>query len=477
MPGEMALEESAIYLCSEWAIRAVMLFYVPRKRSTPATRTWLLFIFFVPWPGLICYLLFGRIYVPRKRIEQQKHASDRIALVQTKMGAQVERQPELPANLASIVPLATKLGDFEPFGGNEIELFAEYEATLERLLADIRAAKWQVHLLFYIFEADETGRRVAEAVIEAARRGIECRLLLDAVGSRRGVRKFGDAFRAAGVEVVEMLPVGLFRRNAARFDLRNHRKIAVIDGVIGYTGSQNITDAVFVPGYPNEELMLRVSGPIVAQLQAVFLADRYIETDTTLELEKMFPNLAERGDAIAQIVPSGPGYGRENGQELMITMLYAARKRVVLVTPYFAPDDPFLQAVRAAERRGVEVHLVVSMHSNQRLTALAQKSYYEELLADGVEIHLYEPRFLHAKHLTIDDEIALVGSANLDIRSFALNAEINLVIYDRTVVAGLRQIQERYFAHSHQLTLEEARARSPFKRTLQSVARLADSLL
>jgi len=477
MCGDMVLDDSAIYLCSEWAIRAVMLFYVPRKRSTPATRTWLLFIFFVPWLGLICYLLFGRIYIPRRRIEQQKHASERIARVQSQMGAQVEREPELPLNLQSIVPLATRLGDFKPFGGNAIELLAEYDAAIDRLIADIRAAQWQVHLLFYIFAPDETGRRVVAAMIEAAKRGVECRMLLDAVGSRHGLRAFTRSLQEAGVEVTPLLPVGLFRRNAARFDLRNHRKIAVIDGIIGYTGSQNIVNATFVPGYPNEELLLRVRGPVVAQLQAVFLADRYIETDTTLDLAKMFPSLAECGDAIAQVVPSGPGYGRENGQELMITLLYAARERVVLVTPYFAPDDAFLQAVRAAERRGVDVHLVVSMHANQRLTQLAQKSYYEELLGDGVDIYLYEPRFLHAKHLTIDDEIALVGSTNLDIRSFALNAEINMVIYDRAVVAKLCTIQERYFANSHRLTSEEVRARSPFKRTLQSVARLADSLL
>jgi len=473
----MALDDSALYLCSEWAIRAVMLFYVPQKRSTAATRTWLLFIFFVPWPGLICYLLFGRIYVPRRRIEQQKHASERIATVQAQMGAQVEVVPVLPLNLAPIVPLATKLGDFKPFDGNAIELLTHYDETIARLLADIKAAQWQVHLLFYIYEADATGRRVTEALIEAAGKGIECRVLMDAVGSKGGLRAFSHRLREAGVEVIEMLPVGLFRRNAARFDLRNHRKIAVIDGVIGYTGSQNITDATFVPGYPNEELLLRVTGPVVAQLQAVFLADRFIETDTTLELGRMFPSLAECGTAIAQVVPSGPGYQRENGQELIITMLYAAQERVVLVTPYFAPDDAFLQAVRSTARRGVAVHLVVSKHANQHFTQLAQKAFYDDLLSDGVTIHLYEPRFLHAKHLTIDGGIALVGSTNLDIRSFALNAEINMVIYDHTVVAELRKVQDRYFAHSQLLTLEEVRARSLFKRTLQSVARLADSLL
>ena len=161
----------------------------------------------------------------------------------------------------------------------------------------------------------------------------------------------------------------------------------------------------------------------------------------------------------------------------MVTLLYSARERVVITTPYFVPDEPFLQALRSALLRGVEVHLVLSAHANQRVTQLAQQSYYDELLAAGVKIHLYEPHFLHAKHLSIDGELALIGSTNIDIRSFALNAEINILIYNADVVAQLRAVQERYFAHSRQLTAEEWQKRSLTKRTIQGVARLADSLL
>jgi cardiolipin synthase len=224
-------------------------------------------------------------------------------------------------------------------------------------------------------------------------------------------------------------------------------------------------------------MVVRLTGPVVWQLQAVFLADYYLETNTILDHLAVFPEAAPCGSTIAQAVPSGPGYGRENGQELMITLLYAARERVVLTTPYFVPDDPFLEAMRSAARRGVAVHLILSCHANQTLTQLAQRSFYDELLEAGVQIHLYEPRFLHAKHLTIDHEIALIGSSNIDIRSFALNAEISLLFYDPGLVAQLRGIQENYLARSSGLLLDQWRRRPLLTRTLQGVARLADSFL
>jgi cardiolipin synthase len=297
------------------------------------------------------------------------------------------------------------------------------------------------------------------------------------VGSKRGLSRLAPAMRDAGAEVNAMLPVGLFRRNAARFDLRNHRKIAVIDGRVGYTGSQNIVDPNFVKDHPNEELMIRATGPVVAQLQAVFLADQYFETGTPIPEKELFPEIELTGSSPAQVVPSGPGYLRENGQELIIALLYSARKRVVITTPYFVPDEPFMLAIRSAAVRGVAVHIVLSMHANQPVTQLAQQACYDALLDAGVKIHLYKPHFLHAKHISIDDEVALVGSTNMDIRSFALNAEINMLVYDKTVVAALRTIQERYFAHSKVLTSAEWARRPLLRKVAQNTARLADSLL
>jgi cardiolipin synthase A/B len=469
---------SLLYLISEWTIRFVMLMYVPQKRSAAASRTWLLFIFLLPWPGLILYWLFGRIYLPARRVHMQERASRFIREAQAQIGPRVTVEPELSPTLRRIPEVASYLGDFETLAGNRIELLADYAEAINRIIADIDSAKRHVHLLFYIFLADESGRRVGDALTRAAERGVRCRVLMDAVGSRQGLQRLGPLLRSKGVEVLEMLPVGLFRRNTARFDLRNHRKIVVIDGNTGYTGSQNIVNPEFVKGFPNEELMARVTGPIVAQLQAMFLADHYFETGAVLDSRDLFPELMYTGESPCQVVPSGPGYGRENGRELIIAMLYAARERIVITTPYFVPDESFLHAICAARlRREVEVHLVLSMHANQRITQYAQRSHYDDLLQAGIEIHLYRPHFLHAKHLTIDDEVALIGSTNMDIRSFALNAEINLVVYDASVVRELQRLQNWYFANSERLDPAVWEKRPLVDRVIQNTARLMDSFL
>jgi cardiolipin synthase len=473
-----AIDWSLVYLTSEWVIRLVMLIYVPQRRPAAASRTWLLFIFLLPWPGLVLYGLFGRIYVSARRIEMQERASGFIRQAQAQIGARVASEPALAPTLRAVPQQAQMLGDFEVFSGNRVELLPSYDQTLDRLVADIEGAQQHVHLLFYIYEPDQVGQRVAAALAHASARGVDCRVLMDAFGSKRALERLAPLMRKNGITVRGMLPVGLFRSNAARFDLRNHRKIAVIDGQVGYTGSQNIVRPEFVPGYPNEELMVRITGPVVAQLQAVFLADYYFETGNVLDPNELFPNIAFAGDTPAQLVPSGPGYGRENGRDLIISLLYAARERVVITTPYFVPDEPFLQAVRAARQPGgVAVHLVLSMHANQLITQLAQRSYYDDLLEAGVEIHLYQPLFLHAKHLTVDDDIALIGSTNIDIRSFALNAEINLLIYDSAIVRELRRIQEGYFAQSEHLDLNTWKRRSLASRVVQNTARLMDSFL
>ena len=468
---------SLVYLISEWTIRLIMLVYVPQRRTAAASRTWLLFIFLLPGPGLVVYAIFGRIYVSKRRIDQQLRASHHIRAVQVQMSSRAFVRPPLPADLAPIVSLATRLGDFEPFGGNQAELLPDYSNAIDRLIADIEQACHHVHLLYYIFEPDNTCRQVTDALGRAAKRGVQCRVLMDAVGSKHALARLAPHMRAQGIEVLAMLPVNIFRHNAARFDLRNHRKIAVIDGRIGYTGSQNISNPEFVKNFPNEELVVRVTGPVVVQLQAVFLADHYFEAGGPLEQPELFPALDATGESVAQVVPSGPGYQRENGHEIMIALLYAARQRVVITTPYFVPDEPFLQAVRSAALRGVEVNLILSEHANQLVTQFAQRSYYDELLTAGVQIHLYQPRFLHAKHLSIDDHMVLIGTTNIDIRSFALNSEVNILIYDPAVATRLRAIQENYFAHSHRLNAAEWKKRPLLIRTLQSVARLADSLL
>lgn len=463
---------------SEWAIRIVMLVVVPVRRTPTAAKGWLLLIFFEPWIGLLLYALIGRARLLRRQREHLAKLPQAMAPVVSRLSNHPHRfHPEVGPALSQVVTLAENLGQSPILGGNAVELLVDYEGTIERMVADIDQAEDHVHLLFYIFADDSATAPIVEALGRAAQRGVDCRLLADALGSRSGLRTLRPKLTAMGVAVQEALPLSLVPWRKARVDLRNHRKIAIIDGRVAYTGSQNMVAAEFKEGITYEELMVRVTGPVVLEFQYVFAADWFLETGEVLECETEFPGPEIAGDVPAQVLPSGPAFPTQNNQRLFVAMIHGASQRVVLTTPYFIPDEPLLQAMQTAVLRGVEVHLVASEKWDVPLVALAQESYYEELLEGGVSIHLYRRNFLHAKHLSIDDSVALVGSSNLDIRSFALNAEVMLMLYDAEVTARLAAEQKRYFANSRLLTLATWRERSFGRKLAQNVARLLSPLL
>ncbi|CAN4277673.1 cardiolipin synthase [Pseudoxanthomonas sp. LjRoot125] len=460
-------------LIIDWLIRLAALWWIPSRTTPAAARSWLLLVGFVPLLGLPLYLLLGHPWLSRERVARQARATDVIREEQRPLSAL--RWTPHDGVAAEMAPLIERQGAFMPTHGNAVALLDDYEASLRALLDDIGAAKQQVHLLYYLMFDDTVGEAVTSALCAAAARGITCRVLLDAVGAKRGLRAYRSRLRTAGVIVHDMLPGGLRWRRSGRMDLRNHRKIAVIDNGIGYVGSQNLADATFVPGHPNRELVARVQGPVVSHLEGVFASDWYIETGERLEVQ---PDLSvQPQDVPAQLLPSGPAYPFENARDTVNALIHLARHKVVLTTPYFVPDDATLSALRIAALSGVDVQLVLSATNNQPLTAWAQQSYYAELLACGVKIALYRPHFLHAKHLTVDDDIALVGSINLDIRSFALNAEIGLVCYDAGVVARIRAIEADYLAHADVVEADAWQRRPGWQRSREGIARLADSLM
>jgi cardiolipin synthase len=467
-----------ILFVSEWGIRLVMLAVVPFRRTPAAAKGWLLLIFFEPWVGLLLYLLIGRARLPRRQREQLAKLPRAMAGVVARLANHPNVfHPEVGTALSGAVVLAEKLGGSPILGGNAVELLVDYGGTIARLAADIDRAEHHVHLLFYIFADDAATAPVVEALGRAAKRGVRCRVLADAIGSRAGLRTLRPRLTATGVAVRETLPVSLLPWRKARVDLRNHRKIAVIDGKVGYTGSQNLVAAEFKHGLAYEDLMARVTGPVVLELQYVFAADWFVETDEVLDGEREFPSPEIAGGVPAQALASGPAFPTQNNQRLFVALVHGARGRVVLTTPYFIPDEPLLQAMQTAALRGVAVHLVVSETGDHPIVARAQESYYEELLEAGVKVHLYQTNFLHAKHLSIDDSVALIGTSNLDIRSFALNAEVMLLIYDADVTARLAAEQERYFANSRLLTPATWERRSFAAKLAQNLTRLLSPLL
>lgn len=462
----------------EWTLRIVMLIWVPQRRTPAAARTWLLLIFLLPVPGVVLYALFGRAYLPLRRVELQSRVSRLIQSGAVPTFGNKAAEHDLPTRFREATRLAESLGDFPVVGGNDVELLHDYAGSIARLIADIDAAREHVHLLYYIFADDVIGRAVEAALIKAHRRGVRCLVLVDAHGSRGAERGLVPRLVAAGIEVETLLPVGFFRRGTARRDLRNHRKIAVIDGAIAYIGSQNLVDAAFKRGLVFEELVARITGPVVPQFQAILLSDRYLETGAALvDRDRFFPPLVPTGSMVAQSLPSGPGYPQANTLRLVTTLIYAAQKRVVITTPYFIPDETLLEALMAAALRGLEVRLIVSREIDQFLVGFAQRSFYEQLLEAGVSIHPYRKNFLHAKHLSVDDEVVQIGSSNMDIRSFALNAEVSCIVYHQGLAQKLRSIQERYLADADSLSLEEWRRRPGYVKVAENLARLVDSLL
>jgi cardiolipin synthase len=462
------------FFFSEWTIRLVMLTVVPFRRTPATAKGWLLLIFFEPWIGLLLYALIGRPTMPRWRVQQMAKLPQAMA----KIRERVLTHPNI-----SVLPedwtgyLAQKLGRMPVLGGNEAEILVDYEAVFARLVAEIDHAKDHVHLLYFLFSADEATGPVIAALGRAVKRGVVCRVLVDSLGSRSRLPILIPKLTALGVDVRQILPLTLFSRRRTRLDLRNHRKIAVVDGRVAFTGSQNMVASDFVAGLTFEELVLRLTGPVVLELQYIFAADWFLETDEVLDGEDVFPNPEIAGSLPIQALPSGPDFPTQNNQRFIVALIHAARKQINITTPYFIPDEPMLQALETAVLRGVDVHLVVSAKEDQVLVSYAQRSYYEELLEAGVRVHLYQTNFLHAKFLTFDDSIALVGTSNMDIRSFMLNAEHILVIHDADMTGRLKSEQQRYLADCQSLELAQWRQRPFRSRFADHLARLFSPLL
>ena len=464
---------------SSWVIRLVMLYRIPRKHPPAASMAWLLVVFFWPWPGLFVYLAIGTNVLPKKRLQRHGALLEHLQKVHENIREFCVCSPEeLPRDLRDMTDLASSLGHMFLVRGNRGLPFDRAEEFVASLVRDIDAAQREVHLLYYILVEDVLGKQLTQALARAAARGVRCRLLVDSVGSSKFLRRGARTLRKEGVEVVGALPVGIFRMLVSRFDLRNHRKIAVIDGVIGYSGSHNVVDSSY--GHKNlrwEDISLRLEGPVVSQLQTIFLDDWYVDTEEFLEEAAVFPLQPQEGSIIMQTVPSGPSYTTENYQRLIVAALYGARERVVITTPYLVPDEAFLQGMEVAVLRGVQVQLIVPRRCDQFFVGNAGRAYFDELLRMGVEIYLFEENLLHAKTMTVDEDLSFFGSSNFDIRSFSLNFEVNHLLYGREVTQLLREKQEVYMSSSTRLTKEAWGERSFFSALIQGIAKLLSPLL
>lgn len=462
--------DSTFLYVLEWLVRLGGLMVIPFRRSPAAARSWLLLIFFLPIPGLLLFLAIGSPKFPAWHVERFKHMRPFLQEIRDRLRG----CDDLVDQNTDVTELAERLGYLPAVSGNAVEILDDYDATIARLVTDIGQAKRHVRILTYIFADDEMGLKVIDALGDAVARGIACHVLIDGFGSHRWIRRTLRKLQDKGVEARAALPFRAIWHRTRR-DMRNHRKLYIIDGEIGYAGSQNIVCRDFRPGIVNCELVARVAGPAVTEMTAVFLTDWYVETEQLLEREPPIPD--KTGDRRVQVLPSGADYPLEGFQTLLTWQVDRAEREVVMVTPYFVPDDSLLSALTTAVVRGVEVHIIVSAVVDQELVNLAQSSYYSELLARGVHIHRYRDYLLHSKTVRIDDDLGIVGSSNVDIRSFQLNEEVSLLLLDRESISALRAVQESYLAGSDELQLDQWRQRNRFRRFAEGLARMVGSLL
>ena len=457
---------------------------VSANRRPSAAIAWVLTIIFIPFVGVVAFLLVGLTRLPRSRREKQRYVSA-MMVERTDGLSDVSHGPEWPDWLASMVALNRNLGALPMVGGNAATLIEDYVGSLDAMIADIDTATEFVHVEFFILVHDPTTAPFFDALARATKRGVKVRVLSDHVsGFLYPRRKETHAvLREMGAEYYPMLPIK-FRRYYQRPDLRNHRKLVVVDGRVGFTGSQNLIDAAYhkkknlARGLHWHELMVRLEGPVVRELDAVFVTDWYSESDVLLPIDTSPVALGDDPHLLdAQVVPSGPTFDNDNNLKLFAGMIHNAHRRISITSPYFVPDESLMLALITAGSRGLDVELFVSEIGDQFLVYHAQRSYYEALLRAGVKIYLYRaPTVLHAKHFTIDEEVAIIGSSNMDIRSLSLHMELSVMVHGREFVDAMRLVEDDYRSKSTQLSLEEWLVRPRKQKIRDNLSRLTSSL-
>lgn len=477
-----------IALCIEYGIKIIAVGVVPSNRKPSSASAWLLAILFIPLVGLPAYFLMSGAYINRRRHRIQEHVNERVQNVNASL-------PDYPADahigneLDSIIKLNRKLTANPATWSSNCGIYSDYESTIARMAEVIDQAKEYVHIEIYITAWDDTTDVFFQACKRAVDRGVRVRLLFDHVGSWKypGYLKLGKKLSSIGVDWHLMLPLQPWKLRFRRPDLRNHRKLMVVDGRIGFMGSQNMIDSSYLLAANKRigrhwvDVMIECKGPIVNSLDRIFAMDWLMETNQRILQEAQVDYGPPEHTNLVQLIPSGPGYYTEPNRRMFISLVHHAKERLILCSPYFIPDETLFDAVTTACYRGVQVDLLVNEQSDQFLVGHAQSSYYTELLKAGVRIHLYPaPYVLHSKFLITDphleEPISVIGSSNMDMRSFGLNYEISILASHGNISQQLAILAEDYMSRSRILTREEWEQRSWARKYIDNVCRLTSAL-
>jgi cardiolipin synthase A/B len=472
-----------LYL-AELTIKIVAIGTVPSNRRPSSSIAWLLLIVVTPILGLALFLLIGSPFVRGRRAKVQAEAN-KVISERTAEIPDVPPGAAIPVGVDSLFRLNRRLSYLPCVTGVSHGLFGDSEASIKAMTEAVNEAEATVHVEFFITAWDDTTDILMTALADAVKRGVRVRLLYDDVASRRypGFKQMNSRLTAVGIEWHEMMPIKPFKGKWRRPDLRNHRKLLVVDSKVAFMGSQNMIDSTYdIPknikiGRHWKDLNIKISGPIVGELEAVFAMDWYSETGEKLGAEIELLTEADQDAVPMQLLPSGPGYLTMPNLRLFSGLVHRAQQKLSLTSPYFVPDDSLLESITTAAYRGVEVELFVSEQADQFVVQNAQASYYDVLLEAGVRIYQYpKPTVLHAKHFTVDDMVGIIGSSNMDYRSFGLDYEITLMSTGEQFITDLQEVADGYRAVCRELTLAEWRQRPKGQKYVENVMRLVSAL-
>ncbi|MGF1743105.1 cardiolipin synthase [Vibrio profundum] len=460
-------------------IRAVL-----KHRSVSVSLAWLLIIYTIPILGVFCYFLFGELNLGRQRADRAKEMLKPFAQWFSQLNdCQAHSRETLGRHISRIDELCNNRLGLPALSGNSLTLKNEPQEILRSIIADIESAQHSIRLVFYIWYPGGLADAVSSALIQAAQRGVDVKLLVDSAGSAHFFKSpWRKMMQKAGINIVQALEVSPWRIFLRRLDLRQHRKIIVIDDMIAYTGSMNLVD----PAYFKQEsglgqwidIMVRITGPTVNVLSAIHCWDWEVETGSrslpALPECEIEPDLPQHP---VQVVPSGPGMPDHLISQVLTLAINQANVSVRITTPYFVPSVDLLETLRMTAQRGVKVELIIPHKNNSLMVQWASRAFYTELLEAGIEIYEFYGGLLHTKSVVVDEQFCLVGTVNLDMRSLWLNFELTLAIDDVHFTQQMHQLQQSYIEHSHPVKLAEWRKRKLHFRFFERLFYLFNPLL
>ncbi|WP_394392853.1 cardiolipin synthase [Shewanella woodyi] len=473
-------------LFAYWLIAAgVVIRVIIKRRSIGVSLAWMMVIYFVPFFGVLGYLLIGEQNWGKARENRAKlmYAPYRKWFADLYQFRQY-RPKELTEYGHSISSLCEQRLGIPSLGNNQLELQSSPQQILNSLITDIEEAQSSINLEFYIWHPGGLADKVAQALIDAAKRGVEIKLLLDAAGSRQFFKShWPKQFKQSGIEVTEALVVSPLRMFFRRLDLRMHRKIVIIDNQIGYTGSMNLVDPAFFKQNAHVgqwvDVMVRITGSNVPVLNTINSWDWEVETNHRQlpEAPECIKLNADHPIDMLQVIPSGPGMPSEIIHQVLLLSIYQAKSKIVITTPYFVPSENLMFALTSAAQRGVIVELIIPERNDSTMVKWASRSFFGELLSAGVKIYRFKGGLLHTKSVVIDQNHCLIGTVNLDMRSLWLNNEVTLAVDDLAFTQKLSRLQQSYIDDSTQLEHERWRKRPVYKRIIEQFFYMFSPLL